>query len=69
MKLSVYKADGSKTRRKVELDAGVFGITPNDHVLWLDVRRLQASRRQGTHKTKDERARCGSPGNPDGFCI
>ena len=60
MKLSVYKADGSKTRRKVELDAEVFGITPNDHVLWLDVRRLQASRRQGTHKTKERSEVAGS---------
>ena len=60
MKLSVYKADGSKTRRKVELDADVFGIAPNDHVLWLDVRRLQASRRQGTHKTKERGEVAGS---------
>ena len=61
MKLPVYKADGGKTRRKVVLDASVFGITPNDHVLWLDVRRLQASRRQGTHKTKERGEVAGSP--------
>ncbi len=60
MKLPVYKTDGSKTRRKVELDASVFGTTPNDHVLWLDVRRLQASRRQGTHKTKERSEVAGS---------
>ena len=60
MKLPVYKSDGSKTRRKVELDGSVFGITPNDHVLWLDVRRLQASRRQGTHKTKERGEVAGS---------
>ncbi|MCH8962823.1 MAG: 50S ribosomal protein L4, partial [Bacteroidetes bacterium] len=60
MKLPVYKTDGSKTRGKVELDASVFGIAPNDHVLWLDVRRLQASRRQGTHKTKERSEVAGS---------
>ncbi len=60
MKLPVYKTNGKKTRRKVELDASVFGITPNDHVLWLDVRRLQASRRQGTHKTKERSEVAGS---------
>ena len=60
MKLPVYKTNGSKTRRKVELDASVFGIAPNDHVLWLDVRRLQASRRQGTHKTKERSEVAGS---------
>jgi len=53
MQLDVYQTDGNTTGRSVELDAHVFDIEPNDHVLWLDVRRIQASNRQGTHKTKE----------------
>lgn len=60
MELQVYQVDGLETGRTVALDVGVFGITPNDHVLWLDVRRLQASRRQGTHKTKERSEVAGS---------
>jgi large subunit ribosomal protein L4 len=60
MELQVYQVDGRDTGRTVALDARVFGITPNDHVLWLDVRRLQASRRQGTHKTKERSEVAGS---------
>lgn len=52
MKVSVYKTDGSKTRRKVTLDPAIFGIDPNDHAIWLDVRAMQANARQGTHKVK-----------------
>lgn len=53
MEAAVYQQDGSEAGRSVELDASVFGIEPNDHVLWLDVRRIQAAGRQGTHKTKE----------------
>lgn len=53
MELGVYHRDGTPTGRNVELEPEVFGAVPNDHVLWLDVRRTQASRRQGTHKTKE----------------
>ncbi len=53
MELQVYKIDGSETGRTVTLDASVFGVEPNDHVLWLDVRRIQAHARQGTHKVKE----------------
>ena len=53
MELEVYHRDGSATGRAVALDATVFGMQPNDHVLWLDVRRTQASSRQGTHQTKE----------------
>lgn len=53
MKLSVYNRDGNKTKRNVELDDAIFGIEPNDHVIWLDVRAIQAHGRQGTHKTKE----------------
>ena len=53
MKLPVYTRDGAEAGRQVELDDAVFGIDPNDHVIWLDVRSIQASMRQGTHKTKE----------------
>jgi large subunit ribosomal protein L4 len=53
MKLPVYSRDGRETGRQVELDEAVFGGEPNDHVIWLDVRAIQAHGRQGTHKTKE----------------
>ena len=53
MQLSVYKVDGSDSGKKIELDANVFGITPNDHAIYLDVVQYLANQRQGTSKTKD----------------
>ncbi|MEL6614880.1 MAG: 50S ribosomal protein L4 [Bacteroidota bacterium] len=53
MKLPVYTRTGSEAGREVELDDAVFGLEPNDHVIWLDVRSIQAAGRQGTHKTKE----------------
>lgn len=53
MELSVYKIDGSESGKKVVLDEKVFGIEPNDHAIWLDVKQYLANQRQGTHKTKD----------------
>jgi len=53
MKLPVYSRAGADTGRTVELDEAVFGVEPNDHVIWLDVRSIQAAARQGTHKTKE----------------
>jgi large subunit ribosomal protein L4 len=53
MKLKVYRRDGRATRRSVTLDEQVFGIAPNEHAIWLDVRAIQAAGRQGTHKAKE----------------
>ena len=53
MELNVYQQDGTEAGRTAALDTSVFDIDPNDHVLWLDVRRIQAAARQGTHKTKE----------------
>ena len=53
MKLTVYTRDGAPAGREVELDEAIFGIEPNDHAIWLDVRQIQANARQGTHKTKE----------------
>ncbi|WP_420454796.1 50S ribosomal protein L4 [Rubrivirga sp.] len=53
MKLTVYTKDGAEAGRQVELDDAIFGLEPNDHAIWLDVRAIQAHKRQGTHKTKE----------------
>jgi len=52
MEVDIYKQDGAAAGRSVELDASIFEIEPNDHVIWLDVKRIQAHKRQGTAKTK-----------------
>lgn len=53
MELSVYKIDGSESGKKVTLDATIFGLEPNDHAIYLDVKQYLANQRQGTHKTKE----------------
>jgi large subunit ribosomal protein L4 len=53
MKLKVYSVDGAESGRTVDLDDDVFGIEPNDHAIWLDVRRIQANGRQGTHQARE----------------
>ena len=53
MELSVYKIDGTDSGKKVVLDEKVFGVTPNDHAIYLDVIQYLANQRQGTSKTKD----------------
>lgn len=54
MELEVYNINGDKTSRKVSLKEEIFGITPNDHAIWLDVKQYLANRRQGTHKAKEK---------------
>lgn len=53
MELSVLKIDGSESGKKVTLSEQVFGIEPNDHAIYMDVKQYLANRRQGTHATKD----------------
>jgi len=53
MELSVYKIDGQESGKKAILDDTVFGIQPNDHAIYLDVKQYLANQRQGTHKTKE----------------
>jgi large subunit ribosomal protein L4 len=53
MKLDVYKIDGSQEGSSVELVEDIFGIEPNDHVIYLAVKAYLANQRQGTHKTKE----------------
>ena len=52
MELSVYKIDGT-VAKTVALPEEIFGITPNDHAIYLDVKQYLANQRQGTSKTKD----------------
>lgn len=52
MELTVFKITGDQTSKKVTLNDEIFGITPNDHAIWLDVRQYMANQRQGTHKSK-----------------
>ena len=53
MEVKVLKIDGTESGKTVVLDDKVFGITPNDHAIYLDVVQYLANQRQGTSKTKD----------------
>jgi large subunit ribosomal protein L4 len=53
MELAVYNTDGKATSKKVSLNDEVFGIEPNDHAIYLDVKQYLAAQRQGTHKSKE----------------
>ncbi len=53
MELTILNTTGESTGKKVKLDKDIFGIEPNDHVIYLDVKRYLAHKRQGTHKTKE----------------
>ncbi len=60
MELSVYNIKGEDTGRKVTLNDAVFGIEPNDHAIYLDVKQFLANQRQGTHKSKERSEVSGS---------
>jgi large subunit ribosomal protein L4 len=60
MELSVYNIEGKDTGRKVTLDESIFGIEPNDHAIYLDVKQYMANNRQGTHKSKERSEVAGS---------
>ena len=53
MELAVLKIDGTQSGKNVTLDEKVFGITPNDHAIYLDVVQFLANQRHGNAKTKD----------------
>jgi large subunit ribosomal protein L4 len=53
MELEVINIKGGKTGRSVQLSDEIFGFEPNDHVLYLDVKRYLINQRQGTHKSKE----------------
>ncbi|MEK7254587.1 MAG: 50S ribosomal protein L4 [Bacteroidota bacterium] len=60
MKLEVFNIQGEKTGKSVELPDEVFGIEPNEHVVWLAVKAYLANQRQGTHKSKERSEMSGS---------
>lgn len=53
MELSIINTEGKDTGRKITLNEAIFGMTPNNHAIWLDVKNILANRRQGTHKSKE----------------
>ncbi|MGB1315183.1 MAG: 50S ribosomal protein L4 [Chitinophagales bacterium] len=53
MKVKVLGINGKETGREVELPVSFFGIEPNDHAIYLDVKQYLANQRQGTHKAKE----------------
>ena len=60
MEVSVLNINGQETGRKVTLNESIFGITPNDHVLYLDIKQYLANQRQGTAKSKERSEISGS---------
>lgn len=60
MKLSVYNIQGKSTGREVTLDETIFGIDPNEHAVYLEVKQFLANQRQGTHKVKNRNEVAGS---------
>ncbi|MDD2243767.1 MAG: 50S ribosomal protein L4 [Dysgonamonadaceae bacterium] len=60
MELNIYNIKGEVTDKKVTLNDSIYGIEPNDHVIWLDVKQYMANQRQGTHKSKERNEITGS---------
>jgi large subunit ribosomal protein L4 len=60
MEVVVYNIKGAKTDRKVTLDDKIFGIEPNDHAIYLDVKQFMANKRQGTHSSLEKSTISGS---------
>jgi large subunit ribosomal protein L4 len=54
MELKVLSSNGTETGKTVQLPGEIFGVTPNDHAIYLDVKQYLANQRQGTHKSKDK---------------
>ena len=60
MEVNVYNIKGEDTGRKITLHDSIFGIEPNDHAIYLDVKQFMANQRQGTHKSKERSEISGS---------
>ncbi len=60
MKIDVFNIQGSKTGKQVDLPEEIFGIEPNEHAVYLAVKRYLANQRQGTHKAKERGEIAGS---------
>ena len=64
MKVDIYNQKGSKVNKKIELKNSVFAIEPNEHSVYLAIKAEQASKRQGTSKSKNKSEVRGSGGKP-----
>lgn len=53
MQVEILNISGKKTTKKVDLADSIFGVEPNDHCIYLDVKQYLANQRQGTHKSKE----------------
>src|ERR1700761_566642 len=60
MEVNVFNVSGKETGAKVQLSDSIFGIEPNDHAIYLDVKQYLANQRQGTHKSKQRNEIAGS---------
>ena len=60
MEVAVLNIQGKETGRKITLSEAVFGIEPNNHVIYLDIKQYLANKRQGTHKAKERNEVAGS---------
>lgn len=60
MELNILDIQGKETGKKISLSDSIFGIEPNDHAIYLDVKQYLANQRQGTHKTKGRSEIAGS---------
>ena len=60
MELAVYNTKGKATSKKVKLSDSIFGIEPNDHAIYLDVKLIMANKRQGTHMARERADVAGS---------
>ncbi len=60
MELTVYSSNGKSAGSKQKLNAEIFGVEPNDHAIYLDVKQYLANQRQGTHKSKERAEITGS---------
>ncbi len=60
MEVSVVNISGKATSKKIDLNDSIFGIDPNDHAIYLDVKQHLANKRQGTHKSKERNEVAGS---------
>ncbi len=60
MEITVLNITGQETGKKIKLKDSIFGVEPNDHAIYLDVKQFLANGRQGTHKTKERSEITGS---------
>jgi large subunit ribosomal protein L4 len=60
MEVTVLNTAGKETGKKIELKDSIFGVEPNDHAIYLDVKQFLANGRQGTHKSKERAEIAGS---------